>query len=212
MLLVALTGNYGMGKSTVLSMFRKLGTFTLDADRIVESLLRENDILEKIRRLLTDKVFNKNGSLNKKRVADVIFKSAPLRRSLEDILHPFVFERIKEFSNKMNAKDKVLIIAAPLVYERGYEDRFDRMIVVHAREEIALNRLRKDGVPKEEALLRLKAQLPIEEKIKRADFIIDNNGTTEDTMTQVQMIYKKLLKEAGDGDNQGTRGIKRDLS
>lgn len=212
MLLVALTGNYGMGKSTVLSMFSKFGAVTLDADRIVESLLEEKDTLEKIRQLLSYKVFNKNGSLNKKKVADTIFKSSPLRRSLEDILHPMVFERIKEFSNKMNAKDKVLIIAAPLVYERGYEDRFDRTIVVHTREEIALNRLRKDGIPKEEALLRLNAQLPIEEKIKRADFIIDNNGTIEDTITQVEMIYKKLLKEAGDGGNQGTRGIKRNLS
>lgn len=201
MLLVALTGNYGMGKSTVLSMFGKLGLDTLDADRIVESLLMEKEILEKIKQILGDKAFNKNGSLNKKKVADIIFKSDSLRRSLEDILHPLVFERIKDFSDKMNVKNKILVIAAPLIYERGYEGRFNRTIVVHTKKEIALNRLEKNGVPKEEAVLRLKSQLPIEEKIKRADFIIDNNGTIEDTMAQVEMIYKKLLNEAGDGDN-----------
>lgn len=201
MLLVALTGNYGMGKSTVLSMFGKLGLDTLDADRIVESLLMEKEILEKIKQLLCDKAFNKNGSLNKKKVADIIFKSDSLRRSLEDILHPLVFERIKDFSDKMNVKNKILVIAAPLIYERGYEDRFNRTIVVHTKKEIALNRLEKNGVPKEEAVLRLKSQLPIEEKVKRADFIIDNNGTIENTMAQVEMIYKKLLNEAGDGDN-----------
>lgn len=201
MLLVALTGNYGMGKSTVLSMFGKLGLDTLDADRIVESLLMEKEILEKIKQLLGDKAFNKNGSLNKKKVADIIFKSDSLRRSLEDILHPLVFERIKDFSDKMNVKNKILVIAAPLIYERGYEDRFNRTIVVHTKKEIALNRLEKNGVPKEEAVLRLKSQLPIEEKVKRADFIIDNNGTIENTMAQVEMIYKKLLNEAGDGDN-----------
>jgi dephospho-CoA kinase len=212
MLLVALTGNYGMGKSTVVSLFRKLGVSTLDTDRIVESLLRGKKILKKIKQLLGEKVFNESGNLNKKKVADIIFKSASVRRSLEDILHPFVFDRIKDFIDKMNVKDKILIIAAPLVYERRYEDRFDRTIVVHTREEIAVRRLGEKGVPRKDVLLRLKAQLPIEEKKKRADFLIDNNGAIEETMMQVKMIYKKLLKEAENGDNQRTRGTKRKLS
>jgi dephospho-CoA kinase len=212
MLLVALTGNYGMGKSAVLSMFKKFGVSTLDADRIVESLFRQKETLEKIKQLLGDKVFNKNGSLNKKKVADIIFNSYPLRHSLENILHPFVFEKIKDFTEKMNVRDKILIIAVPLVYERGYENRFNRIIVVHTKEKIALNRLGQKGAPRKDALLRLKAQLSIEEKKKKADFLIDNNGTLEETKIQVETIYKKLLKEAGDGDNQRTRGIKKKLS
>jgi len=212
MLLVALTGNYGMGKSTVLSLFRKSGVPTLDTDRIVESLFRSKKILGKIKQLLGEKVFNESGSLNKKKVADIIFKSASLRRSLEDILHPFVFDKIKDFIDKMNINDKILIIAVPLVYERGYEDRFDRIIVVHTREEIAVSRLGKKGIPKKDVLLRLKAQLPIEKKKKKADFLIDNSGTIEETKIQVKVIYKNLLKEAENGDNQRTRGIKRKLS
>ena len=212
MLLVALTGNYGMGESTVLSLFRKSGVPTLDTDKIVESLFRSKKILGKIKQLLGEKVFNESGSLNKKKVADIIFKSASLRRSLEDILHPFVFDKIKDFIDKMNINDKILIIAVPLVYERGYEDRFDRIIVVHTREEIAVSRLGKKGIPKKDVLLRLKAQLPIEKKKKKADFLIDNSGTIEETKIQVKVIYKNLLKEAENGDNQRTRGIKRKLS
>jgi dephospho-CoA kinase len=212
MLLVALTGNYGMGKSTVLSLFRKLGISTLDADKIVESLLGKREFLKKIRLLMGDAVFNKNGILNKKLVAEVIFKKALLRRSLEDLLHPFVFEKINDFVEKMNANDKVLIIAAPLVYERRYEKRFDRTIVVHTTEENALTRLEMKGVPKKDALLRLRAQLPIKEKMKRADFLIDNNGTLNETTIQVQNLYKKLLKEAEDGNNQRTRRIRKKLS
>lgn len=195
MFLVALTGNYGMGKSTVLSMFRKLGAAAVDTDEIVKSLLTEKKVLVKIRKLMGDKVFYKNGKLNKKKLAEQIFKDASLRHSLEDILHPLVFKRIKTFTDKINKTEKILIIAAPLVYERGYEDRFDRTIVVYTGEEVALTRLKKNGITKKDALLRLKAQLPIEEKIMRADFLINNDGSLEETVTRVKKIYKKLLKD-----------------
>ncbi|NCO67045.1 MAG: dephospho-CoA kinase [Nitrospirae bacterium CG_4_10_14_0_8_um_filter_41_23] len=212
MLLVGLTGNYGMGKSTVLHMFKKFKVITIDADGIVELLLIEKDVLKKIRGLLGENVFYKNGCLNKKKVADLVFKDDVLRHALEDILHPLVFKRIKIYLDKINNKDKVIIIAVPLLYERGYEDRFDRTITVYSKEETALNRLEKDGITRKEALLRLKAQLPINEKIKRSDFVIDNNGTIEETMEQVKIICKKLLKEAENGDNQRARSLKQELS
>ena len=212
MLLVALTGNYGMGKSTVLSLFRKFGVSTLDADEIVDSLFRRKKILEKIRQLMGDSVFHDSGSLNKKKVAEIIFRNIRLRRSVEDALHPFVFEKIKDFLEKMNINDKILIVAVPLVYERAYEDKFDKTIVVHTTEETALHRLGMKGVSRRDALLRLKTQMPIEEKMRRADFLINNDGTLNETKVQVEKLLKNLLRKAGDGDNQRTRRTKRKLS
>ncbi len=202
MILVALTGNYGMGKSTILAMLGKLGIITLDSDDIVGSLLKQKDVLEKIRELMGEKVFDGNGILNKKRVADIIFRNDHIRHSLEDIIHPLVFERIIDFLDAVNKKEKLIIVCVPLLYEKGYEERFDRTIVVHTKEDVILERLEKNGIKRDDVLLRLKAQLPLEEKITRADFVIDNNGTLDETMAQVEVIYKKLLQEAGDGSNK----------
>jgi len=192
MLLVALTGNFGMGKSTVLPMFEKLGAVTLSSDKIVESLLKKKDVLKKIRECFGEKVFDRNGSLNKKKVAELVFRSDVLKKSLEDILHPLVFERIKKYVRDVKEKDTVVVIEMPVLYERGYENRFDRTVVVYTDEEVTLHRLEKDGIQREEAILRLKAQLSVEGKIRKADFTIDNNGTLEETMVQVEKIYKNF--------------------
>lgn len=199
MLVVGLTGNYGMGKSTVLPLFQKLGALTLDTDVIVKSLLTEEEVLEKIRGLLGDEVFYRNGSLNKRKVARMVFKDDALRRSLEDILHPLVFERINIFIRKKAGKARIVVIEVPLLFERGYENRFNRTITVYSREEKALSRLEKQGIKRQETLQRLKSQLPINDKIRRSDFIIDNNRSIKETNRQVKEIYQELLKEGKDG-------------
>lgn len=203
MLVVGLTGNYGMGKSTVLPLFQELGALTLDTDVIVKSLLTEEDVLAKIRGLLGSEVFYRNGSLNKRKVARMVFKDDALRRSLEDILHPLVFERINLFVEKKAGKARIVVIEVPLLFERGYENRFKRTITVYSREEKALSRLEKQGIKRQETLQRLKSQLPIGDKIRRSDFIIDNNRSIKETSRQVKAIYQELLKEGKDGHHNG---------
>ena len=205
MFLVGLTGNYGMGKSTVLPIFEKCGAVIISTDEIVGSLLKEEGILDQIKGLFGEGVFVEGGRLSKKKIADVVFRDDRMRRSLEDILHPLVFERIDFFLSTIRDLDKVVVIEIPLLFERGYERRFDKIITVYTDEETVLNRVKRDGILREEALLRLKSQLPIEEKIERSDFVVDNNGTIEDTMSQVEAICKELLKEAKRyGNNKGT--------
>ena len=212
MLLVGLTGNYGMGKSAILSAFQKLGAITLDTDKIVESLLAEKDVLGKIRNILGDTVFYKDGSLNKREVAGKIFTDEVLRHSIEDILHPLVFGKIDLFLEKNVNACKVVIIEVPLLFERGYEERFDRTITVYCQEETALARLGKEGINREDALLRLRSQLPVAEKIRRSHFAIDNNGSIAETERQAEKIYGRLVKEEEDGDNNRSRNLQQKLS
>lgn len=192
MLLAGLTGNYGMGKSTVLHIFAKLGAVTGDSDEIVRTLLAEPDVLKRIRRLLGDGVFYKNGRLNKKKAARVVFENDVLRQSLEDIIHPLVFEKVHSLAERLKGTEKIVVIEVPLLFERGYENRFDRTVTVYTEEEVALYRLAKEGIRRQEAMVRLKTQLPIKEKMQRADFVIDNNGTFDETKEQVRRIYEKL--------------------
>lgn len=195
MFIVGLTGNYGMGKSAVLSMFRELGAVTIDADWVVQQLLREKTILKKIKTLFGAGVFDKKGALDKSKIAQRIFRNKSLRLKLEDLLHPLVFERIDDFFRKTRNGNKVFIVEAPLIFERGYEGRFDKMVTVFTRDTIAINRLSMHGISPKEVIERLKCQLPIKEKIKKSDFVIDNSMNPEKTKKQVTAVYKELLKE-----------------
>jgi dephospho-CoA kinase len=196
MFIAGLTGNYGMGKSAVLQMFRELGAVTIDADWVVQQLLREKQVHKKIKTLLGAGVFDKKGALDKSKIAQRIFRNKSLRIKLEDLLHPLVFERIDDFFKKTKNGSRVFIVEAPLIFERGYESRFDKMITVVTNETTAINRLSMHGISPKDVIERLKCQLPIKEKVKKSDFAIDNSMNPEKTKKYVTSIYKELLKEA----------------
>jgi len=195
MLLVALTGNYGMGKSSVLNQFRECGAVVLDTDQIVSSLLSEENIKSMVKGLLGDSIVDEGGKIRKSKVAEIIFRDTFLRRSLEDILHPRVFEIIHAYVETLKETNSICIVEIPLLYEREFDKRFDKTITVYASEDSILNRLKASGIDEETARLRLESQLPIDEKMKRADFVIDNNGTPKETTDQIKKIYKKLIQE-----------------
>lgn len=194
-----------MGKSSVLSLFQRLGAAVLDADEIVRSLLAEKEIVAKIRGLFGETVLTGNGKVNRDRLAELVFRNDALRRSLEEILHPQVFAHIDRFAAAHGKQGRIVIVEVPLVFERGYENRFDGTITVFTDEETAIRRLHAKGIGYEQASLRLKTQLPIEEKKRKADFLIDNRGTHRETEEQVRTLYKKLLEEADDGNHTRTR-------
>ncbi len=199
MLIAGLTGNYGMGKSAVLSMFRELGAVTANADEIVNSLLKDESVLHRIKMALGDNVLSKDGTFDRARVASIIFRDKRKRDAIEDILHPLVFQRIGDFIERMDKEDtrRVVIVEIPLMFERKYLKGFHKTITVYADEDVVLRRLGRSGISRDDALIRLNAQMPIEEKIKLSDFAINNNGSPDDTMAQVKKIYERLVEDLG---------------
>ncbi|MCL0033643.1 dephospho-CoA kinase [Thermodesulfovibrionales bacterium] len=197
MLVVGLTGNYGMGKSRVALMFKEAGSVTIDTDAVVRKLLGEPAVIDEIKGVFGEDIAQEN-LINKERLADLVFQHPHLRVSLEDILHPEVFKRIDEelamlSNNTSAAVPIVVIIEAPLIFERGYQDRFDKIITVFTSEEVAISRLKKKGIGEGDVRRRIESQLPIGVKITRSDFTIDNNGDLENTKKQVEAIYQTLV-------------------
>jgi dephospho-CoA kinase len=195
-MVVGLTGNYGMGKSFVLSVFKELGAIVLDSDEIVSHLLEDKQVIRKIRKILGDRVVKQgSNTLDKAEIAKIIFENNVLREKLEVLLHPLVFDKIQKNLKKLSGKNKLIIVEVPLLFEGGYQDRFERTITVFTTQKTAVERSMRAGVSRGNALKRLKAQLPIQIKKKNADFLIDNNGPNKKTRRQVECIYHKLLEE-----------------
>lgn len=187
---VALTGNYGMGKSTIARFFREVGAITLDLDAIVDELLRDNSVIKEIRNVFGNGVFS-GKDINREKIAEIVFSDKEKRDLLERIIHPLVIERMREFLKKAD-RERVIIVEIPLLFEKGYENEFDKIITVYTDIEIALKRLENRGVRRDQALMRLRAQMPVDEKVRKSDFVIDNNGMLNDTKRQVIKIYDRL--------------------
>lgn len=194
---IALTGNFGMGKTTVLHVFNRLGAYTVNSDDVVHAILDKPSIIKRISGRLGSEVLSKSSgsiSINKKRTAALIFHDPEKRRELERIIHPAVLKEIKRIKKTITGRKPgaVIIFEIPLLFEGGYERNFDATILVYASRDTALKRLSKKGFSKNESLKRMKAQMPITRKMKMADFLIDNNNGIEKTEKRVQRLYRKL--------------------
>lgn len=184
-----------MGKSFVLSLFRELGSFTIESDRIVDSILREPGVAGSLAGLLGTGVLNHSGVLDKKAVAERIFNDPESRKAVEALLHPLVFERVDALLESIRDGDRIVIVEVPLLFEGNYRKRFSKVITVYTTEEAAITRLEATGIPRHEILLRLGSQIPIGRKKELADYIIDNNGTRDETRKRVSEVYAALLED-----------------
>ena len=194
---IGLTGNFGMGKTTVLGLFKKLGAHTFNIDEFVNKILHKDIIIRRISRLLGDEVLiitSSGTSLNKSKVAGIIFNDPDKRKAIEEIIHPGVLKEIKAIRfNILNADpDALIIFEVPLLFEAHYENHFDKTIVVHSKRQVAINRLTKKGFTKDDILKRFRSQMPIYKKKDLADFLIENNGDNKATSERVKKIFNKL--------------------
>jgi dephospho-CoA kinase len=187
MKVVALTGSFGAGKTSVLKFVHSMRLPTINSDAIVARLYREEAVQKKLLKAF--------GTFSKKELAKTIFSSPGKRRKLESILHPLAWNLIKARLASFKKRDKALVfVEVPLLFEAGWQKRFDKAVFVKCSRKACLKRLALKGISKEEAVLRFRAQLSQEKKIKKAHHIIDNSGSLASTKKQVRLLVEKLVE------------------
>jgi dephospho-CoA kinase len=202
LLKVGLTGGIAAGKSSVGEMFVSLGAHLIQADAIAHQLMQPGEaVYQEVVRHFGDGILDPDGRINRARLAQAAFAEPPRIRELNRIVHPPVIRRHDEWMEEMGARDPhaIAIVEAALLLEAGLVKHFDRLAVVTCRPEQRIerwaHRMKVDAeTARKEVARRMAAQLPDEEKIKVADYVIDNSGTLEATGQQVQSVYDELRK------------------
>lgn len=196
MLKVGLTGSIGVGKSFVTSVFAELGCRVLDADMTAREVVAAGTPgLNAVVEAFGAGILQDDGTLNRPRLGAIVFADEEKRLLLNSILHPFIIAAQDEKLREWEAEDAglIAIVDAALMIESGGYKRFDKLIVVHCREEIQLERLMaRDAISREEAARRIAAQMPQEEKMRYADFLIDTSFGFDDARRRTLEIHRRL--------------------
>jgi dephospho-CoA kinase len=194
---VGLTGSIAVGKSFVTSIFGELGCYVLDADKTAREVVMPGAAgLKALVENFGAEILNSDGTLNRKQMAALVFADEQKRQLLNSILHPFIIARQDEILREWELKEPkgIAIVDAALMIESGGYKRFDKLIVVHCRPEVQLERLMlRDNLSRDEAERRINSQMPQEEKQKFADYLIDTSDGFELSREQTVNVYTSLV-------------------
>lgn len=194
-LIIGLTGGIATGKSTVADMFKTLGAIIVDADIIARKVVQPTtSVWQAIVDFFGQGILNADLSINRERLADLVFSESSLLQKLNEITHPEIRAKIEKEINTFTPSEKIIIIDAPLLIESQMISLVDKLFVVHVSEKIQIERLMKrNNFNEQEAKNRIHAQIPLEKKLKLADIVIDNNGTIEELREKIKQIWKVIL-------------------
>ena len=195
-LLVGLTGGMGSGKTLSASFFKDLGAFILDADLICRKLVEPGQAAWKeIEAVFGKEIFTESGNLDRRKLADIIFGDPEKKQTLEDILHPkvFEFERLEYDAIRKEYPNALVIVDAALLIESGNYKKMDKVIVVKSDEKNRINRiLARSELSRDEIADRIKNQMPSDEKVRYADFVLENSLDKGNLLSKVIDIHAKL--------------------
>lgn len=200
MIIAGLTGGIASGKSTVSGFLADLGAHIIDADKIAREVVEPGmPAYQEIVSHFGPAVARTDGAIDRKRLGDVVFNDPRQRKWLEAIVHPRVHRRSAEMIAAVSARapDAVIIRDIPLLFETGVDADLSEIIVVYVPEPLQLQRLMaRDGIDAAAALARIRSQMPIEEKRRRATFVIDNSGSLARSREQTRRVFDRLKRRS----------------
>jgi dephospho-CoA kinase len=200
MLIVGLTGGVASGKTVVSQVLREEGAYIIDADQIARELVQpQQPAWNELVKVFGEEILQEDGTIHRKKLADKVFADLKQRELLNQILHPRIREEMDRRTKEIGQKDPeaIVVIDAPLLVERGEHHEMDKLIVVTSTQTQQIKRLKdRDGISPEEALKMLSSQMPLEKKIELADFVIQNEGSLEETKKKAKEIFRELKEIA----------------
>lgn len=198
MLRVGLTGGLASGKSFVGHALADLGCLLIQADELGRRVLEQGgETYDHVIAAFGQDIVDPDGRINRRRLAKIVFADPRELAKLNALVHPRVKERERDLAAGYAREhpDGIAVTEAAILIETGSYKEYDRLIVVVCRPEQQIERsMERDGVSREEVLNRLRRQMPLEDKVKYADFVIDTSGSKENTLQQVRTVYESLRK------------------
>lgn len=196
-LVIGLTGGIATGKSTVAQMLRDLGAQVVSADEVVHRLLRRHTrTWRTVVREFGEDILASDENIDRKRLGSVVFQDPERRARLENIVHPPVLRYLSGLAKCFRRKGNgVLVLEIPLLIETSSQGIVDKVLLVTAEQDTQINRLKyRYGIGTAEAVLRIKSQLPMQEKLQFADWVIDTDMSLEDTRSEVNRVWLDVQK------------------
>lgn len=196
MISAGLTGGIGCGKSAVAAMFAARGAATIDSDEIGRNLMQPGNVVyDRIVSGFGPEVVLPDGQLNRAKLAEIVFNDLDRLKHLNAIVHAPVLREIDRqiFAQRQKNPNAVVLVESAVLFEAGQNRRFDKMVVVWCRPEQQVERYRaKSGLSVEDIQRRMAAQMPGEEKMRMADYVIDTSGTLEETERRVEEVFAQF--------------------
>lgn len=208
MLKVGLTGNIGCGKSTISSLLEMRDYHIIDADLITRDIYEYDDVVERMEIYFPTAI--KNNTVDRKILGEIVFSDKDKLLTLNRIVHDKILSIIEmriDLYSRIHGDGGVVIIDGALLYETNFDKNLDKMVVVYCREDEQLNRiLDRDNLTVPQALSRINSQQDQNEKVKKADYVVDNSGSVEELYGKIDVLEEKIL-EWLDSPAKGNRGL-----
>ncbi len=203
-MVIGVTGGLATGKSTVSAMFGDLGATVISADNVAREVLAPNSpMIGQVAEAFGFHLIRTDGTLDREQLARLIFSDSDARYRLDKMMHPPILERLRRQIEEALAgnPERHVVVEVPLLFELGMENWFDKIVVVTCSERAEIARLFwRDGLNELEARMRISTQLPLAEKVRRADYVVHNEGARSAVASHVGRIWKKL-NESSPADN-----------
>lgn len=194
-MVIGVTGGIGTGKSESIKFFMKYGAEIIDCDLISKEVSESKEMIEKLKEVFGDEIV-KTGKLDRKKLREIVFNDKEKLLNLNSLMHPVILFKVREEIKNRSKNKNIVIVDMPLLFEVGFETEVEKTVVISAPFELQLERvIKRDSLNYDEAVKAIRAQMSMAEKIKKADFVIENGGSKKELGDKIFELISKLKED-----------------